>query len=1051
MSLITIDRSLFAHSSDSDKAANVQDTPENSSKSSQSEDFLMCKATAVGLNVRSRRRSSHIKPNDDIQDHLKRILALLRFEDYVQLAVRLQTEYPRPHRHRYCCVISTNGKQGTEESAVLGVDITNHQATIGLVLPIWQDMSVKLYGDGGFELVTKDTEKQFKPVSVQALWAAFQAVNRACHVARTNAYFSRGLTHDWVSYYHNLPASDTCQMQEWLKTDDIDTFNRYVPPQAPLSDDATDEEKERRRMEALLAAKLQEIMYSVDLEEVTVLQLRQRLEEELQQPLRDYRHFIEEEVLTIYGRMDEASAILDHLLLGTTFNASNRAELERRSVSHILNVTREVDNFFPGEKFEYKNIRVYDDEQSSLLSHFEETHRFINEAKAQGTACLVHCKMGISRSATAVIAYVMKEHNWDLDTAFAFVKCRRPCIQPNPTFMRELRTYQGILEASSNRHKPIFCKEPAEFGRPPNPISHLAPESSLNTALSDMANGNPERPQSCTEDPPPRSSSSTPIPALPSSSSDTRTSSSVDLEVELFAYKQCSQSPGFRDVLALTEADPCAPFTLPADPSSPPGVGDFGPYRVWDLGGKDISQLTYVDRSAIILAHNSHCLRQWHPDLVENVNRGDIGLVTKISVKSLPQLRFGDVSASFFEPIETIEELPLPPIVEPLLVAPGSLPTERTNSPLECHIYVHQHLAQLALPIVSSPSLLYTGVERHAGSTETVLPLASSNSANELRLGESVRPFYVFKMACKLAEPCTLQSSLICNNSTPKRPTQVTCAPCPRTSPQFPHRRVILPGCSNPLVGGNSQAELVTSRLTRSAGQTPVKEQITLTPSAPVSSSSTSGAAFERMTYWSKRRESASAQDTPPTTGIFRSARNPPTIGRVSPIGRTQSVRARSNQTSTLRLRPDNSWIVCPNPSSNAIASKAEADEHLCPSGSTDKAIEKPSLSKSQSIPNHKVSQLRTQLLQPPTAGPPSESTSLSTASSEAARLPIKPRFVVGDPLPKPCKNCAAECPTQPTPSACAHADTSSYMTYRPVRRIVNWPPAPVNPVGAES
>ncbi|OON13960.1 dual specificity phosphatase, catalytic domain protein, partial [Opisthorchis viverrini] len=857
----------------------------------------------------------------------------------------------------------------------------------------------------GLELVTKDTEKQFKPVSVQALWAAFQAVNRACHVARTNAYFSRGLTHDWISYYHNLPASDTCQMQEWLKTDDIDSFNRYVPPQAPLSDDATDEEKERRRMETLLAAKLQEIMYSVDLEEVTVLQLRQRLEEELQQPLRDYRHFIEEEVLTIYGRMDEASAILDHLLLGTTFNASNRAELERRSVSHILNVTREVDNFFPGEKFEYKNIRVYDDEQSSLLSHFEEIHRFINEAKAQGTACLVHCKMGISRSATAVIAYVMKEHNWDLDTAFAFVKCRRPCIQPNPTFMRELRTYQGILEASSNRHKPIFCKEPAEFGRSPNPIPYLVPESSPNTAVSDTASRNPEGPPSCTEDLPPRSSASTPTPALSSSSSDTRTSSSVDLEVELFAYKQCNQSPGLRDVLALIEADPCAPFTLPADPSSQPGVRDFGPYRVWDLGGKDVSQLTYADRSAIVLAQNSHCLRQWHPDLVENVNQGDIGLVTKMSVKSLPQLRFGDVSAGFSEPIETIEEISIPPIVEPLLIAPGSLPTERANSPLECHIHVHQHLAQLALPIISSPSLLYTGVERHADSTETVLPLTSRNSANELRLVESVRPFYVFKMACKLAEPCTIQSSLICSNTTPKRPNQVTCAPCPRASPQSPHRHLILPGCSNSLVGGSPQIELVTSRLTRSAGQTPVKEQITLTPSAAVPSSCTSGAAFERMTYWSKRRDSASAQDTPPTTGIFRSARNPPTIGQVSPIGRTQSVRARSNQTSTLRLRPDNSWIVCPNPSSNAIT---EADNHLCPPGSTDKATEKPLTSKSQSIPNHKVSQLRTQLLQPPTARPSSEPTSLSIVASETVRLPINPRFVVGGSLPKPCKNASS-------------------------------------------
>ncbi|KAA3671628.1 protein phosphatase slingshot, partial [Paragonimus westermani] len=343
---------------------------------SQSEDFLMCKATAVGLNVRSRRRSSYIKPNA-----------------FTSQVVRLQSEFSRSNRHRYCCVISTNGKQGTEESAILGIDITDRRATVGLVLPIWQDMSVKLYGDGGFELITKDTEKQFKPVSVQALWAAFQAVNRACQVARTNAYYSRGLTHDWVGYYHSLPASDTCQIQEWLKTDDIDSFNCYIPPPSPISEDSTDEERERAKMEALLRVKLQEIMCT----------LRERLEEELGQSLRDYRHFIEEEVLIIYGRMDAASVIFDHLLLGTTFNASNRAELERRSVTHILNVTREVDNFFPGEKYEYRNIRVFDDERSSLLSYFEETHRFINEAKAQGTTCLVHCKMGISRSATTVI------------------------------------------------------------------------------------------------------------------------------------------------------------------------------------------------------------------------------------------------------------------------------------------------------------------------------------------------------------------------------------------------------------------------------------------------------------------------------------------------------------------------------------------------------------------------------------------------------------------------------------------------------------------------
>ena len=93
----------------------------------------------------------------------------------------------------------------------------------------------------GFELVTKDTVKQFKPVSVQALWAAFQAVNKACQVARANAYYSRGLTHDWITHYHNLPASNTYQIQEWLKTDDIDSFNQSVPL-TPLSEDASNEE-----------------------------------------------------------------------------------------------------------------------------------------------------------------------------------------------------------------------------------------------------------------------------------------------------------------------------------------------------------------------------------------------------------------------------------------------------------------------------------------------------------------------------------------------------------------------------------------------------------------------------------------------------------------------------------------------------------------------------------------------------------------------------------------------------------------------------------------
>lgn len=51
-----------------------------------------------------------------------------------------------------------------------------------------------------------------------------------------------------------------------------------------------------------------------------------------------------------------------------------------RRVRYILNVTREIDNFFPG-MFEYHNIRVYDEEATNLLEYWNETYKFITKAK----------------------------------------------------------------------------------------------------------------------------------------------------------------------------------------------------------------------------------------------------------------------------------------------------------------------------------------------------------------------------------------------------------------------------------------------------------------------------------------------------------------------------------------------------------------------------------------------------------------------------------------------------------------------------------------------
>ena len=59
--------------------------------------------------------------------------------------------------------------------------------------------------------------------------------------------------------------------------------------------------------------------------------------------------------------------------------------------------------------------------------------------------CLVHCKMGVSRSVATVVAYAMKEYGWALDEAFNYVKQKRAAAQPNTAFMRQLAEYEGIL------------------------------------------------------------------------------------------------------------------------------------------------------------------------------------------------------------------------------------------------------------------------------------------------------------------------------------------------------------------------------------------------------------------------------------------------------------------------------------------------------------------------------------------------------------------------------------------------------------------------------
>jgi atypical dual specificity phosphatase len=62
--------------------------------------------------------------------------------------------------------------------------------------------------------------------------------------------------------------------------------------------------------------------------------------------------------------------------------------------------------FFADKNIEYLKLDIEDKSHQSLVEYFDEVIAFIRKDK--NTNVLIHCRSGMSRSASFVIAYIMK-------------------------------------------------------------------------------------------------------------------------------------------------------------------------------------------------------------------------------------------------------------------------------------------------------------------------------------------------------------------------------------------------------------------------------------------------------------------------------------------------------------------------------------------------------------------------------------------------------------------------------------------------------------------
>ncbi|KAM6308984.1 protein phosphatase Slingshot homolog 3 [Aegotheles albertisi] len=397
------------------------------------------------------------------EQHLQLMMRLLRPQDEIRLAVRLESA--RPRRVRYLLVVRPE-EAGTEgQTVLLGVDFAHEGAdhcTLGMVLPLWSDTQVFLDGDGGFSVTSGGETRIFKPISVQTMWAMLQELHRACEAAARGGHIPGGPALAWARAYAAALASDQSCRNEWLAMADLESVRPASPPR-PAAPELS---------EQAVRALLRDVMASADLESVTSKEVREELERRTGHSLARHKDFIDNEMLLVLAQMDRPSRVFPHLYLGSEWNAANLEELQQNRVTHILNVAREIDNFFPA-LFTYMNVRVYDEETAQLLPHWNDTFLFLSHVRAAGGRALVHCRMGLSRSAATVLAYAMKELGWPLERALRHVRRCRPGVLPNPGFMRQLHCYQGILCAS--RHSSLWEPRAAEQAPQPPESPESAP------------------------------------------------------------------------------------------------------------------------------------------------------------------------------------------------------------------------------------------------------------------------------------------------------------------------------------------------------------------------------------------------------------------------------------------------------------------------------------------------------------------------------------------------------------------------------------------------
>ncbi|CAF0720924.1 unnamed protein product [Rotaria sp. Silwood1] len=134
--------------------------------------------------------------------------------------------------------------------------------------------------------------------------------------------------------------------------------------------------------------------------------------------------------------------VIDNLYIS---GLESRQAILTKGIRCVINISSECPMQDLGPTVEYEKVSILDLPTTSIQPYFDRLTARIHQNLQQGKKTLVHCYVGRSRSATIILAYLMKYKQMSLREAFHYLRARRHIIGPNFGFIKQLIMYEKSL------------------------------------------------------------------------------------------------------------------------------------------------------------------------------------------------------------------------------------------------------------------------------------------------------------------------------------------------------------------------------------------------------------------------------------------------------------------------------------------------------------------------------------------------------------------------------------------------------------------------------